>query len=97
MRFMKELVEFLEIKEVPEEWRILYFRKCIGAKSLLWYEAVGKNSKSFEELKKNFWRSTGARRSSQRSNGDFICRIVIRVTEALRSNTCCRPVEITNI
>lgn len=34
-KFIEDLDDFMAIKEIPEEWRNIYFRKCIGNKILL--------------------------------------------------------------
>lgn len=53
-KFIEEIEEFMDVKGVPEEWRNMWFRKCVGEKVLLWYEAIGRDTKDFQELKKKF-------------------------------------------
>lgn len=53
-RFIEEFEEFVELKGVPDEWRSIWFKKCLGEKTLLWFEAIGKDTRSFEMLKRRF-------------------------------------------
>lgn len=53
-KFLGELEEFMNMKGIPEDWRILWFKKCIEGKVLLWYEVIGKKAENFEDLKVRF-------------------------------------------
>lgn len=53
-KFIEEIEEFMNLKGVPDEWKNMWFKKCIGDKVLLWYEVIGRNAKDFQELKITF-------------------------------------------
>lgn len=53
-RFLKEFEEFAKLKGVTQEWKISWFRRCLGEKTRLWFDAVEKDTENFEVLEKKF-------------------------------------------
>lgn len=56
-QFINELEEFFDLKGIPEEGKRVWFKKCVDDRVILWYEAIGKNTRTFEELKSKFLES----------------------------------------
>lgn len=53
-KFLEDFEEFIELKGVPKEWKSFWFKKCLGETTKLWFDAIGKDTKKFEELKRRF-------------------------------------------
>lgn len=65
-RFLEEFEEFIKLREVHSNWRIYWFKKCLGEATRLWFDAVGRDIMNFEELKRRFLeRYWGAERQSE--------------------------------
>lgn len=55
-RFVKQFEEFARLKRIPEDLKKMWFRRCIGEKVNIWYEAIGRNADDFQTLKQSFLR-----------------------------------------
>lgn len=96
-RFMQDLVEFFEIRDVPDDWKVLYFRKYLGAKTLLWSEAIGKNSINFEDLRMKFLRKYWSAKKQFEVIRRFYMPVDIDYIRELKKNICWRRAETINI
>lgn len=65
-RFLDEFAEFLSVRGVPKDWKIYWFKKCLGEAPRVCFHAVGRDAINFEEVERRFLdRYWGAERQSE--------------------------------
>lgn len=52
--FVEEFEEFARLKRIPKYLKKTWFRRCVGEKVGIWYEAIGRTAENFRSLKETF-------------------------------------------